>query len=213
MTDGRLIRLARFYDPFVWLLTLGRTRSLRAAPLDLAALRPGERVLEVGCGTGEVALRAARRVRPGGLVVGIDAAPEMIAVARRKARGTAHFEVQPVEAMSFPAGSFDVVLSSLMMHHLPGALKVRALGEVRRVLRPGGRLVIVDIQAGVGPLRIWQPGGLAGRIHRQQGHAAAGTGLPDLAALLREAGFVAVQTGATASRWLGYARGEVPHEQ
>src|SRR6476646_7846168 len=97
-TTGRLIRWARFYDPLVWLITLGQTRALRALPLDLAALRPGERVLEIGCGTGAVTLPAARRVGPGGLAVGIDPAPEMIAEARRKARrahNPAQFRMEP----------------------------------------------------------------------------------------------------------------------
>ncbi len=214
-TTGRLIRWARFYDPLVWLMALGQTRRLRALPLDLAALRPGERVLDVGCGTGAVTLAAARRVGPGGTVTGIDAAEEMIAVARRKARRGGHaiqFRVEPVEALSFAAGSFDVVLSSLMMHHLPGDLKRRAVIEMRRVLRPGGRVVIVDFQAAAGPLRLWQPGGLAARLHGRHATPAAAVqaGLPALAALLREASFAAVESGPTRAAWIGYARGQVP---
>ena len=214
-TAGRLIRWARFYDPLVWLMTLGQTRALRALPLDLAALRPGERVLEIGCGTGAVTLPAARRVGPRGLAVGIDAAPEMIAEARRKARrahNPAQFRVEPAEALSFPAGSFDVVLSSLMMHHLPGDLKGRALAEIHRVLRPGGRVIIVDFQPGAAPLRLWQPGGLIAMIHKRRapGPTPQAAGLPDLAALLRDAGFIAVETGPTRSPSMGYARGQAP---
>src|SRR4051794_26345437 len=106
-TMGRLIRWARLYDVQLSLVLLGQLGKLRALPLDLAALRPGERVLEVGCGTGDVALGAARRVGPQGMVAGIDAAPEMIAVAREKARRTGRavqFELAAVEAMRFPDG-------------------------------------------------------------------------------------------------------------
>jgi ubiquinone/menaquinone biosynthesis C-methylase UbiE len=150
-TTGRLIRWARWYDVLLRFKFLGQLGKLRQVPLDLAALRPGERVLDVGCGTGELTLAAARRVGPGGLVVGIDAAPEMIEVARGKARRglpPVRFLVEPVEALSFPDGSFDAVLSSLMIHHLPGDLKARALGEIRRVLRPGGCLYASTLGGG-----------------------------------------------------------------
>jgi ubiquinone/menaquinone biosynthesis C-methylase UbiE len=214
-TRGKLIHWARFYDPLVWLITLGQPRKLRALPLELAALRPGERVLEIGCGTGAVTLPAARRVGPGGLAAGIDAAPEMIAEARRKARrarSLAQFRVEPAEALSFADGSFDVVLSSLMMHHLPGDLKQRALAEVRRVLRPGGRVVIVDMMPAAAPMRYWHTGGLVAMLHK--GHASSpppeAAGLPELAALLRDTGFTAVETGPTRSAWMGYARARTP---
>jgi demethylmenaquinone methyltransferase/2-methoxy-6-polyprenyl-1,4-benzoquinol methylase/phosphoethanolamine N-methyltransferase len=214
-TEGKLIRWARFYDPLVWLITLGQPRRLRALPLDLAALRPGERVREIGCGTGAVTLPAARRVGPDGLAVGIDPAPEMIAEARRKARrarSRAQFRLEPAEALSFPAGSFDVVLSSLMMHHLPGDLKPRALAEVRRVLRPGGRVVIVDMLPGAAPMRYWHTGGLMAMMHRRHAPTSLpeAAGLPELAAFLRDAGFIAVETGPSRSPLMGYARGQVP---
>src|SRR5215210_9253503 len=79
-TRGRLIRWATYYDPFVSLFTLGRRTKLRQATVALARLQPGEHVLEVGCGTGDVALAARGDVGETGRVVGIDPAPEMIAV-------------------------------------------------------------------------------------------------------------------------------------
>src|SRR6478735_11416593 len=104
-TEGRLIPRPRLYDVRVALMLLGQARKLRALPLDLAGLRSGECVLDVGCGSGDLALAAARRVGPRGAVYGIDAAPEMVELAagkERRSRRTVRFEVQPVEAMSFP---------------------------------------------------------------------------------------------------------------
>ncbi|HYP42108.1 MAG TPA: methyltransferase domain-containing protein [Chloroflexia bacterium] len=214
-TEGRLIRWARFYDPLIWLKLLGQTHKLRTLPLDLANIRLGERVLDVGCGTGDVTLAAARRVGHGGTVYGIDASPEMIDVARSKARRRrlpAQFLVEPVEALSFDDGSFDVVLSSLMMHHLPRELRRRALAEIRRVLRPGGRVVIVDLQAMSRSPRPWEPGWLVTRLHKlgTSPPAEVQASIEARAALLSEAGFHAIKSGSTRYSWLGYALGRKP---
>src|SRR5262245_47063565 len=84
-TTGRLIRWARWYDTSVSLMLLGRRKRLRSATVELAQVQPGESILEVGCGTGDVALAAWKRMRGTGTVHGIDPAPEMIAVAQDKA--------------------------------------------------------------------------------------------------------------------------------
>jgi demethylmenaquinone methyltransferase/2-methoxy-6-polyprenyl-1,4-benzoquinol methylase/phosphoethanolamine N-methyltransferase len=197
---------------------LGRLGALRRLSLDLAALRPGERVLDVGCGSGDLAIVAARRVGAGGAVWGIDAAPEMIEVARGKARRRrldVRFQVEAVEALPFPDASFDVVLSSLMMHHLPGDLRRQALGEIKRVLRPGGRLLIVDLDSAGRLPRPWEPGWLVTRrhkMHQPQAHGGpqARTRGAALGDLLRDAGFEGVESGATRFSWIGYTRGHLP---
>jgi demethylmenaquinone methyltransferase/2-methoxy-6-polyprenyl-1,4-benzoquinol methylase/phosphoethanolamine N-methyltransferase len=147
-TEGRLIGWAAHYDALTYLLTLGQVGRLRARTVALARLEPGERVLDVGCGTGGVTLPARQRVGGGGAAAGIDPSPEMIAVARRKARRAGleiDFRVGVIEALPYADGSFDAVTSSLMMHHLPEPLQVSGLAEVYRVLKPGGRLLIADM--------------------------------------------------------------------
>ena len=136
------------YDLKLWLASRGRERAFRERQLDLARIATGEAVLDVGCGTGTLAIAAARRVGATGAVTGVDPSAELLARARKKAR-RAHvavtLETAGGESLPFPDGSFDVVLSSLVFHHLShAALRSSAL-EMRRVLKPGGRLLIVDI--------------------------------------------------------------------
>jgi ubiquinone/menaquinone biosynthesis C-methylase UbiE len=166
-TTGLVLHAAHGYDMLVWLLTLGRERSFRERMLDLARLRPGESVLDVGCGTGTLAIAARRKVGPAGAVYGIDASPEMIARAGHKASRAGIdvvFRKEAVQALSFPDARFDVVLSTLMFHHLPKPARRQCVLEIKRVLRPGGRVLIVDF--GVPAKR---PKGLASHFHRYGG--------------------------------------------
>jgi len=200
-TTGNLIRWARYYDPFVSLFTGGRRAQLRRITVDLAGIPAGATVLEVGCGTGDVALAATARSGEHGLVYGIDPAPEMIAVARAKAARQGRkvdFQIGVIEALAFADASVDVVLSSLMMHHLPDDLKQRGLAEIARVLKPGGRLLIVDFKrlgTGVGHL-----------LTMLVGHHALSTGVDDLAPMLRAGGFTEIETGETSFRTIGFVR-------
>jgi ubiquinone/menaquinone biosynthesis C-methylase UbiE len=106
----------------------------------------GDRVLDVGCGPGYAARMLAEAVGPEGSVVGIDAAPEMTEYASRRARRLTNCRFQPgtAESLAFPDGSFDVLVSSLVMHHLAEDGRFRAVREMRRVLRPGGTLLLAD---------------------------------------------------------------------
>jgi len=122
-------------------VTLGREQAFRQRITDLARLQPAEKVLDVGCGTGTLAMVARQRVSETGRVSGIDPSPQMITRASRKAEriGLAiDFQVGVIEHLSFPDQSFDVVLSTFMMHHLPDDLKRRGLAEIARALKPGG---------------------------------------------------------------------------
>jgi ubiquinone/menaquinone biosynthesis C-methylase UbiE len=203
-TRGRVIHWASYYDPVVSLLTLGRRAQLRRATVELARIQPGAVVLEVGCGTGDVAIAARQPAGSAGAVYGIDPAPEMIAVARSKAAraGLAvEFQVGVIEALAFPDASFDVVLSSLMMHHLPNDLQRRGLAESARVLKPGGHVLIVDFKR--------PTTGMARTVASFFGHGALREDIRDVAGLMREAGFTQVQAGDMSFGMLGFAIGQV----
>ena len=121
-------------------------RPIHEEMIRLAALRDGMRVLDVGCGTGNL-LRTTGRKHPEVELTGLDPDPKALARARRKARraGVAvRLERGFAQELPFPDGSFDRVFSSLMLHHLDTGSKDALLAEVRRVLRPDGVLVLAD---------------------------------------------------------------------
>jgi ubiquinone/menaquinone biosynthesis C-methylase UbiE len=171
-----------FIDTFVFRGQLG---ELRLRTTTLARMQPGDAVLDVGCGTGTLAMEVARRVGRAGRVAGVDPGTEQIARARAKAARRhvpIEFQIGVIEQLPFPDQTFDVVLSTLMMHHLPNALKRQGLAEIARVLKPGGRLVIADFK------RKQERQGQAARFH------AGGSNMQDLAALVSDAGFSEVET-------------------
>ena len=140
----RFPALTRIYDPVVRATT--REGRFKAMLIEQAAVEPGQRVLDLGCGTGTLAIQVKRR-EPGAEVVGLDADPEMLSQAEAKARG-AGVEVSLTEGMStelpFEDGSFDRVLSTLFFHHLDPEPKRRTAREIARVLRKGGELHVAD---------------------------------------------------------------------
>ncbi|UCC73977.1 MAG: class I SAM-dependent methyltransferase [Gemmatimonadota bacterium] len=147
-TRGVRIRWPRLYDAMSRLHFLGREDQFRGRTVDLAAIRRGHTVLDVGCGTGNLTMAVKVRAGTDSEVYGIDAAPEMIDEAERKAAQKQldiRYRVGLIEDIPFPDGGFDVVLSSLMLHHLPSDLKRQGIAEISRVLKPGGRFVAVDV--------------------------------------------------------------------
>jgi ubiquinone/menaquinone biosynthesis C-methylase UbiE len=109
----------------------------------------------VGCGTGVLTRRASEAAGPAGVAIGIDPGQDMIRIAKENAqRRGSHtaFKVATIENLPFLSASVDVVLSSLMLHHLPPDLKRQGLHEVYRVLKPGGRFIVADFYRPANPL-------------------------------------------------------------
>ena len=148
------------YDPVVRLIG---GDSARRVLIEQAALQPEFRVLEVGCGTGSL-LMSIKRTEPHVDVTGLDPDPKALERARRKAEAAAiaiRLDRGFSDALPYADASFDRVFSCFMFHHLNGPEeKVQTLREIRRVLRPGGRLHLLDFAQ-----RPSGTGGLAGRLH------------------------------------------------
>ncbi|OQX15579.1 MAG: hypothetical protein BWK76_12910 [Desulfobulbaceae bacterium A2] len=149
LTTGRhLDHVAWLYDPVIERLSFGREAAFRRLTMEHLAPRPGERILDVGCGTGTLTLHIADAVGAAGAVTGIDAAPRMIAIACDKARhqgSPARFVAVAAENPGMADGAFDAVVSSMFTHHVDHELKQRVFAQMYRLLRPGGRLVTADI--------------------------------------------------------------------
>lgn len=133
------------YDPLVTLM--GAERAKRAL-LEQAALRPGHRILDVGCGTGTLVV-LIKRLHPDVSITGLDPDPKALARAKRKAQRagvSVQFDQGFSDAMPYPDASFDRVFSSFMFHHLDAGSREKSLREVKRLLAPGGGLHLLDFE-------------------------------------------------------------------
>lgn len=144
-----LILSPRLYDRFLRVATLGRENRLRLKVLTLARLKPGDALLDVGCGTGTHLLLAAPIVGASGGLCGVEPSRPMAEHAR--AKGRAHgvrLEIHESTAGELPLAdaSFDAVLCSMVLHHLPESERAAAAAEMHRVLRSGGRVVVADVR-------------------------------------------------------------------
>jgi ubiquinone/menaquinone biosynthesis C-methylase UbiE len=140
----RFPALTRFYDPVVAATT--REKTFRSLLLQQANVQPGQRVLDLGCGTGTFAVAVKQR-QPEAEVFGVDGDPDVLDRARRKAESAGtevSFDHGRAEQLPYEDGSFDVVTSSLFFHHLDLLTKEQAASEIARVLRSGGELHVAD---------------------------------------------------------------------
>ncbi|MDT7580342.1 MAG: hypothetical protein QOK35_1606 [Pseudonocardiales bacterium] len=163
--------LLRWYDPF------SRLMGAREAQWQLVAqagIEPGATVLEIGCGTANALLLAARAV-PGATFTGLDPDAAALAVADRKARragAAVRLDRGYADRLPYPDSTVDRVLSSFMLHHMPEDQQRAALREVHRVLAPGGRLHLLDFDGEMsGPVgRLLHRRGRPGHAHGHAGH-------------------------------------------
>ena len=154
----------------------GRRSRVYRRIVSLAGVRPGDSVLDVGCSSGYLARKLAAAAGPAGQVTGVDPSEAAIAYARRRAPGATTFTVGVAQALPLPGSSFDVVTSTLAIHHVPARKREAAFAEMYRVTRPGGRLLVADFDPSRHAFPL-HPG--ARRMHR----ATATVGpLEDLAA-------------------------------
>ena len=200
--------IAPRYDRLNRILSFGADRSWRRRAIDAARLGPGQRALDVGAGTGDLALGLLRASDPSSTVLAVDLSPVMLALARRRLAALAgryRAAVANAESLPLPDGCVDRVVSAFTLRNV-GDLP-RALREMRRVLRPGGRLVLLELShppgAVFGAIYRWYFGTIAPRLAAALGGDVDAyrylprslRPFPDadrLAALIREAGFAEV---------------------
>jgi len=172
--QGSTIERIRTYELTTAIAFGGRRRSVYRRVVALSGARPGDRVLDIGCNGGYLARLLAAAVTPGGQVTGVDPSQPAIAHAARRAPANAAFAVGAAQDLPWPDGSFDVVTSTLAVHHITEADRATAFAEMFRVTRPGGRLLIADFRPS--------------RWHRGPHGMKHAHGI-DLAALAETAGF------------------------
>jgi ubiquinone/menaquinone biosynthesis C-methylase UbiE len=169
-------------------LLLGGERTSRETTLDLARLAEGESVLDVGCGTGTLAIAAKNRVGTLGKATGVDASLEMIDRAKKKARKAGvkvDFQTAAAERPPFQDAAFDVVLSTVMLHHLPHDVRALCIREIRQVLKPGGRFLEINFGGSAEQRRSF-----VGRLH-----AGVTFELRQIIPLVNHAGLAHVESG------------------
>jgi ubiquinone/menaquinone biosynthesis C-methylase UbiE len=136
------------YDKYMKRITFGREDTLRTMTVNLAQIKPGDSVLEIGCATGTLSLAAKRRVGPTGRVCAIDIIPGMIEVSREKAKHAnldVTFQLGSIDNIPFPNEHFDEVICSFMIFHMSEKVRNKGIEEIYRVLKPQGKLMVLDI--------------------------------------------------------------------
>jgi demethylmenaquinone methyltransferase/2-methoxy-6-polyprenyl-1,4-benzoquinol methylase len=220
MFDG----IARVYDLLNSVMTAGLHHRWRARAADLAAVAPGARVLDVACGTGDLALELSRRVGPGGEVVACDFSEKMLELARKKAAGvpTVTFEWANALELPYEDDSFAAATVGFGVRNFSDL--ERGLGELRRVVRPGGKVVVLEMTTPTRPplstfFRVWFDRVVPG-LGRVFGGGEAYTYLPnsvrrfpgpqELAATMERAGLGQIRYLLTAGGIIAIHAGEVP---
>jgi ubiquinone/menaquinone biosynthesis C-methylase UbiE len=145
---SQMARMANSYDSYMKKITLGRENSLRKMEVNLAQIKSGDCVLEVGCGTGTLTLAAKQHAGQSGKVFGIDIIPEMIEISQRKAAQAkldVTFQLGSIDNIPSPDNQFDVIMCSFMIFHMSVEVRRKGIAEIYRVLKPKGRLMVLDL--------------------------------------------------------------------
>lgn len=217
-------RIAGFYDRMNSVMTAGLHHRWRARAAELARLRPGDRALDVATGTGDLALELARRVGPAGEVVGCDFSERMLELARDKAASAGvaiRFESANALELPYPDDAFAAATAGFGARNFSDL--ARGLGEMARVVRPGGRVVVLEITTPRRPPLSWFYGlwfdRLVPAIGRLAGDADAYSYLPSsvkrfpgpeaLAAVMAAAGLRDLRWVLTAGHIIAIHSGEV----
>ncbi len=205
---SQMEKMVSSYDAYMKKITLGRERTLRETTVSLAQVKPGDTVLEVGCGTGSLTLAAKRRAGPAGKAFGIDIIPGMIEASRSKAAQAGEditFQPGSMDDIPFPSNQFDVVMCSFMIFHMSDKVRQKGMAEIHRVLKPQGGLLILDLAL--------PPKGLSRAIAKALFGGMLQHDLRELLPLMQAVGFSDIETAPANFRILGlsvlaYVRGK-----
>ena len=191
-------KMVSSYDSYMKKMTFGREHLLREETVRLALIAPGETVLEVGCGTGTLTLAAKRQAGPSGKVFGIDIIPGMIEASQNKAaqaKENITFQLGSIDDIPFPDNQFDAVMCSFMIFHMSEATRRKGITEVYRVLKPGGRWLVLDLALPAQPIQRFVARKLFGGMLQHD--------LRELLPLMESAGFSSIEVAQARFRVMG----------
>ncbi len=181
---NQMEKMVDTYDSYMKKATFGREHILRRMTVELAGVKAGDTVLEVGCATGTLTLAAKEAAGPSGKVFGIDIIPGMIEASQRKAAQAnveITFQLGSIDSIPFPDSHFDEVMCSFMIFHMSDETRRKGIAEIQRVLKPGGRLLVLDLALPPQPFQRW--------IARKLLGFSANDDLRDLIPLMEASGF------------------------
>ena len=204
---GQMEKMVDTYDSYMKKATFGREHTLRRMTVELAGVKTGDTVLEVGCATGTLTLAAKQAAGPSGKVFGIDIIPGMIEASQRKATQAnveITFKLGSIDSIPFPENHFDEVMCSFMIFHMSDETRRKGITEIQRVLKPGGRLLLLDLALPPQPFQRW--------IARKLLGFSAEDDLRDLVPWMEASGFSDLEHGPAKFRifglaLIGYVRG------
>ena len=198
LMKSQMEKMVSAYDSYMRKMTFGREHLLREETVRLAQVVAGNSVLEVGCGTGTLALAAKRAAGATGTVCGIDIIPGMIEVSQHKAAQAKEditFQLGSIDNIPFPEDQFDVAMSSFMIFHMSETAMRKGITEVHRVLKPQGRWLVLDLALPTQPLQRFIAQKLFGGMLQHD--------IQELLPWMGAAGFVNIEMGKAQFRVMG----------